>query len=45
MPKHAQYIVEKLQENSFMAYAVGGCVRDSILLKEPNDWDISATCC
>lgn len=29
-----------LNENGFEAYAVGGCVRDSLLGKIPHDWDI-----
>ncbi len=29
-----------LEEAGFEAYAVGGCVRDSLLGKEPYDWDV-----
>ena len=35
-----QLILNILEENNFEAYVVGGCVRDSILGKEPKDWDI-----
>lgn len=30
-----------LEESGFTAYAVGGCIRDSIMGKEPNDWDMT----
>lgn len=33
-------ILNRLHSAGFLAYAVGGCVRDSILGTEPNDWDI-----
>ena len=33
-------IIDRFEKNGFSAYAVGGCVRDSLLQKEPNDWDI-----
>lgn len=36
----AVLIIEKLHKAGFEAYVVGGCVRDSILGKEPKDWDI-----
>lgn len=41
MPQGARYIIQKLNNNGYEAYIVGGCVRDSILGKEPNDWDIT----
>lgn len=40
IPKEAEKIIEKLNKSGFEAYAVGGCVRDSLLGKEPQDWDI-----
>ena len=43
MPKGAADIIERLEENGFQAYAVGGCVRDSILGKVPQDWDITTS--
>ena len=36
-------IITTLQENGFEAYAVGGCVRDSILGRIPGDWDITTS--
>ena len=40
MPEAVNYIINKLTENGFSAYIVGGCVRDSILNEKPSDWDI-----
>ncbi len=41
LPKGAEKIIDILQNKGFEAYAVGGCVRDNILLREPEDWDIT----
>lgn len=38
--KDVRIILSKLRENGYKAHVVGGCVRDSILGREPNDWDI-----
>lgn len=43
MPKEARYIIETLMQHGYEAYIVGGCVRDSILGKEPQDWDITTS--
>ena len=43
MPKDVRFIINTLERAGFEAYAVGGCVRDSILNREPDDWDIT-TC-
>ena len=32
-----------MEEAGFEAYAVGGCVRDSLLGREPDDWDITTS--
>ena len=32
-----------LSENGYEAYVVGGCVRDSILARNPSDWDITTS--
>jgi tRNA nucleotidyltransferase (CCA-adding enzyme) len=34
-------MINKLEENGFEAYVVGGCVRDTLLGREPGDWDIT----
>jgi tRNA nucleotidyltransferase (CCA-adding enzyme) len=41
MPYGASYIIKELNKHGFEAYIVGGCVRDSLLGKAPNDWDIT----
>lgn len=43
LPEKVQWIIRKLKEQGFDAYAVGGCVRDSILGREPEDWDITTS--
>ncbi|MCM1025097.1 MAG: HD domain-containing protein [Roseburia sp.] len=43
IPDGANYIIETLQSAGFEAYAVGGCVRDSVLGREPQDWDITTS--
>lgn len=43
LPDKVHKIIETLQAAGFEAYAVGGCVRDSILGREPNDWDITTS--
>ena len=40
IPSNVRYLIEILEEDGYEAYIVGGCVRDSFLGKEPNDWDI-----
>lgn len=40
IPKDAETIINRLNERGYEAYVVGGCVRDSILGRTPNDWDI-----
>ena len=36
----ARALLQQLNSAGFAAYAVGGCVRDSLLGQEPKDWDI-----
>lgn len=43
IPEKVQYILDRLKDNDFEAYAVGGCVRDMILGKNPEDWDITTS--
>ena len=43
MPKNVDIAINLLQSAGFEAYAVGGCVRDSLLGKIPNDWDITTS--
>lgn len=41
LPVYVSTVIEKLNNRGFEAYAVGGCVRDSLLGIEPNDYDIT----
>jgi len=43
VPRDAAKIIEKLEQAGYEAYAVGGCVRDSLLGREPGDWDITTS--
>ncbi len=43
LPYNARYIINRLQQSGYTCYAVGGCVRDSILGKEPADWDFTTS--
>lgn len=43
LPEKVNRIITVLQHAGYEAYAVGGCVRDSILGREPGDWDITTS--
>lgn len=43
MPEDVLTIIKNLMNNGYDAYAVGGCVRDSVLGTEPDDWDITTS--
>ena len=43
LPEKVKYIIDSITEAGFEAYAVGGCIRDSILGREPSDWDITTS--
>ena len=43
LPEYVYEVLQKLNNNGYEAYCVGGCVRDSILGKEPADWDITTS--
>lgn len=43
LPEQVAFIINTLNEAGFEAYAVGGCVRDSIMGREPDDWDITTS--
>lgn len=43
LPEKANYIIDTLMAHGYEAYAVGGCVRDSVLSREPKDWDITTS--
>lgn len=43
LPEKVQYIISRLEAAGFEAYAVGGCVRDSLLGRTPGDWDVTTS--
>lgn len=43
IPQNVNEIITKLNENGHDAYVVGGCVRDSIIGLQPEDWDITTS--
>ena len=43
LPEDVRFIIEQLNMSGFEAFAVGGCVRDALLGREPNDWDITTS--
>ena len=43
IPEQVQWILDKLEENGKEGYAVGGCVRDSVLGRVTKDWDITTS--
>ena len=40
-PAQVGAILSRLEQAGFAAYAVGGCVRDTLLGREPEDWDVT----
>ena len=40
IPNQVKILLDQLEGCGYKAYIVGGCVRDSILARTPNDWDI-----
>lgn len=43
LPERVKEILDTIMEAGYEAYAVGGCIRDSILGRKPNDWDITTS--
>lgn len=43
MPESVSYIIAELEGRGYEAFAVGGCVRDTLLGREPEDWDITTS--
>lgn len=41
IPKQVIEVLQKLSENKFESFIVGGCVRDLIMEREPKDWDVA----
>lgn len=43
LPDKVKWIIDTLVGAGYEAYAVGGCIRDSILGRTPGDWDITTS--
>ena len=43
LPEAVKYIIDELNHHGHDAYAVGGCVRDALLGREPEDWDVTTS--
>ena len=43
IPKYVETVIDRLENNGYSAYLVGGCVRDFLMEKTPNDFDVT-TC-
>ena len=43
LPEDVKNIINRLNEAGHEAFAVGGCIRDSILGRDPEDWDITTS--
>ena len=43
IPEYIKEVLSRLHKWGYEAYSVGGCVRDSLLGKEPSDWDIATS--
>jgi tRNA nucleotidyltransferase (CCA-adding enzyme) len=41
LPKEVNHIMKVLESKQFKVYAVGGCVRDSLMGLSPSDWDLA----
>ncbi len=43
LPESVELIIRLLEDRGYEAYAVGGCVRDAVMGRIPNDWDITTS--
>lgn len=43
-PENVALIAKILNKNGYKAYAVGGCMRDAVMGRVPNDWDMTTDC-
>ncbi len=41
VPKEVAKVTSELEKKGFEAYVVGGCVRDLLLKRDPEDWDVA----
>lgn len=43
LPEKVNFIIDTIMKAGYEAYAVGGCIRDVILGRTPDDWDITTS--
>ncbi len=43
LPDKVKFLIDRLNQCGYEAYAVGGCIRDSLLMQKPKDWDITTS--
>lgn len=43
IPEAAEEIIRQLNQAGYEAFVVGGCVRDTLLGRQPEDWDITTS--
>ncbi len=43
IPEKVAGLISRLEAHGYEAYAVGGCIRDTLLGKKPKDWDITTS--
>ncbi len=41
LPSYVECALSKLNTAGYEAYVVGGCVRDTLMGRQPHDWDIT----
>ena len=41
LPENVRFVLDRLCEKGYDAYLVGGCVRDTLMGRIPNDYDIT----
>ena len=40
LPRRVSDLITRLEQAGYSAYAVGGCVRDTLMGRQPHDWDL-----
>ena len=43
LPYEVEWVIGKIREAGYEAFAVGGCVRDTLLGRTPEDWDVTTS--
>ena len=44
IPPYVTAVIDRLTQNGYQAYTVGGCVRDALMGKRPHDYDVCTDC-